>query len=231
MDGVLREARRFSRHILVVDDGSTDGTARLLSRHDGLHVIRHETNRGYGRSLADALAFAQRGRFPWLVTMDCDGQHEAPSIARFLSAAARNRADIISGTRYPNGFDVNGAAPPARRAINRRITAMLNDRLGLSLTDAFCGFKAYRVSSLCHFRITEWGYAMPLQLWVQAARAELTIRELPVPLIYNDPARRFGGVLDEPAVRLRHYVAALEAAMAETTLAAAPCRSDCLPCP
>jgi dolichol-phosphate mannosyltransferase len=207
---VLREARRFSRDILVVDDGSTDRTPHLLREHPTVRVISHPENRGYGKSIADAFAFAQRSQFDWLITMDCDGQHEASHIPRFLAEAARGDADIVSGTRYPHGYDVDASVPPDRREINQYITGVLNRRLGLDLTDAFCGFKAYRVSALRDVRITVPGYAMPMQLWVQAARAGLQIRELPVRLIYNDPTRHFGGILDDPAVRLRHYLDVLE---------------------
>ena len=86
----------------------------------------------------------------------------------------------------------------------------MNRRLGLSLTDAFCGFKAYRVGSLKRLRLTEPGYAMPLELWVQAAAAGLTIVELPVPLVYLDESRSFGGALDDATTRLDHYCEVLD---------------------
>ncbi len=208
---VLREAREYCQHILVVNDGSTDGTARLLHRENNLQIVTHAENRGYGKSLADAFVFAQRQRFRWLITMDCDEQHEAAYIPRFQAAADEtDNADIISGTRYANGHAAGAGAPPDRREINQIITAVLNRRLGLNITDAFCGFKAYRVSALRHIHITVPGYAMPMQFWVQAARAGLQVRELPVRLIYNDPTRHFGGLLDDPLIRLQHYMEVLE---------------------
>ncbi len=85
--------------------------------------------------------------------------------------------------------------------------------MGLSLTDAFCGFKAYRVESLKHLNITEAGYAMPLEVWVQAACAGLRITELPVPLIYLDEKRSFGGVLDNAQTRLEYYHLTLDRAI------------------
>jgi len=213
---VLRETRRYSRDILVVDDGSTDETPRILRTQPGLHVISHIENRGYGKSLADAFAFAIRRGFDWLITMDCDEQHEPSYIPRFLEAAAADDADLISGTRYPSGHDADGAAPADRREINRQITQLLNRRLGLEITDAFCGFKAYRVSALRHLRISVPGYAMPMQMWVQVVRAGLRVRELPVRLIYNDPTRHFGGQLDDPNVRLQHYLRVFETELAAT---------------
>jgi len=220
LDRVVEEAQGFSRNILVVDDGSTDNTPHLLRRHGGIEIITHAENRGYGKSLADAFSFAIRRRHRWLVTMDCDEQHEASFIPRFVRAAERNDADIISGTRYPFGFE-SGIAPEDRRAINARITDMLNERLGLSLTDAFCGFKAYRVETLKSLDITIPGYAMPMQFWVQVARAGLVVKELPVRLIYNDPHRHFGGFLDDPDARLGHYIEVFNTELGRTPVATA----------
>jgi len=207
---VLSECRRYVHDILVIDDGSTDSTAALLADNPTVFRITHPENRGYGKSIADAFSFAARRKYRWLITMDCDEQHEPAHLPKFIATAAQDQADIISGTRYPAGETRDGWAPPDRRAINRAVTGLINARLRLSITDAFCGFKAYRASALRHFRITVPGYAMPIQLWVQAARANLRIEELPVPLIYNDPSRHFGGLLDDPAVRLEHYLAVLE---------------------
>ena len=77
---VLREVRRYSSEILVVNDGSTDGTSRLLAKEPGLKVIAHPANRGYGAALASAFDFAVRHDYDVLVTMDCDGQHEPARI-------------------------------------------------------------------------------------------------------------------------------------------------------
>jgi dolichol-phosphate mannosyltransferase len=207
--GVLGKTRAYLKDILVVDDGSTDQTPQILASEPGLRLIRHSSNLGYGRSLADAFAVAIKAGYEWLITIDCDEQHEPAFIPEFMAAARRNDADLISGSRYLRPFEGNSLPPADRRRINARITRLLNHRLGLGITDAFCGFKAYRVEALKRFSITEPGYAMPLQLWVQAARAGLRVVELPVPLIYGNAKRCFGGGLDDPTARYNYYTEVL----------------------
>ncbi|TVQ63579.1 MAG: glycosyltransferase family 2 protein [Phycisphaerales bacterium] len=201
---VLERVLAHASDVLVLDDGSTDATSALLAQFP-VEVICHSTNRGYGRSLADAFRWAQVDGFDWIITMDCDEQHEPAAIPAFLEAAAAGDADIVSGSRYLRQHDGDDLPPPERRTINMHITDELNRRLGLSLTDAFCGFKAYRVAPLATLHLDEPGYAFPLQFWVQAVANRLRIREIPVRLIYNDLNRTFGGPLNDRDVRLRHY--------------------------
>jgi dolichol-phosphate mannosyltransferase len=207
VEAVLSEVRRFSPEILVVDDGSRDGTAELLQRQD-VHIVTHPKNRGYGAALRSAFDFAIQQGYDTLVTIDCDGQHEPQRIPEFVEAC--DSADIVSGSRYLQRFEGDSQPPADRRGINEQITEELNRRLCLKITDAFCGFKAYHVPALTKLNLTEEGYAMPLELWVQAVHAGLRIKELAVPLIYLDEKRSFGGALDNARTRLDHYHQVIE---------------------
>jgi dolichol-phosphate mannosyltransferase len=208
VDDVLDAVSRHSPEVLVVDDGSADGTGELLAARNDIRLLTHSTNRGYGAALITAFQFAIDNGYDHIVTIDCDGQHEPQRIPQFVEAC--QDVDIVSGSRYLREFPGDSEPPDARRRINQQITAELNRRLGLSLTDAFCGFKAYRVASLKRLHLTDTGYAMPIELWVQAAAAGLEVVELPVPLIYLDEARSFGGALDDASTRLAHYYGVLE---------------------
>jgi glycosyltransferase involved in cell wall biosynthesis len=229
VSAVLDEVLRFTSDVLVVDDGSTDGTSALLATRvadrGDIRLVRHPRNTGYGSALATAFREALAGPWDGLVTIDCDGQHQPRLIPAFVRAATTAGAegrcpDIVSGSRYLERFPGDSEPPAARRRVNAEITAEINARLGLSLTDAFCGFKAYTRRALERLRVTEPGYAMPLEVWVQAAAAGLAIVELPVPLLYLDLARSFGGALDDAATRLAYYRGVLERAEAAVAAAA-----------
>ncbi len=210
---VLDEVLRYSDNVLVVDDGSSDATAELLAARRDIRVVTHEENRGYGAALMTAFEYAQQHQFEKLVTIDCDGQHEPQRIPLFFDACEEG-IDIVSGSRYLQQFPGDSQPPEQRRRINQQVTAELNRRLGLELTDAFCGFKCYGAEALRCLHSTEPGYAMPLEIWVQAAQARLKIIELPVPLIYLDEKRSFGGVLDDAQTRLEYYHLTLDRCIA-----------------
>ncbi len=241
---VLDRVLARGHDILVIDDGSTDRTPEIL---DGMgddarvRVIRHPTNLGYGRSLRDAFDAAETGGYDWVITMDCDEQHEPDAIPDFVRAAEAGNADIVSGSRYLASTPEDDAPPRDRRAVNATITREINDRLGdrlievggTLLTDAFCGFKAHRVEAMSRLDLNEDGYAFPMQFWVQAAAAKLRVVEIPTKLIYNDPNRSFGGELDQSDVRLAYYRRVLHCELlrcAARLPEAALVEADC-PCP
>jgi dolichol-phosphate mannosyltransferase len=211
LEDVLREVQRYASNLLVVDDGSTDRTPELLARFTAVKVVRHPRNLGYGAALRTAFRHTIESGYDGLITLDCDGQHE-PSRIRELSERLVD-ADIVSGSRYLQVFDPSQKPPEQRRRINVEVTSWLNECLGMNLTDAFCGFKAYRTTALELFDITEEGYAMPLQVWVQAVKHGLSIVEVPVPLIYLDESRAFGGAMDDSTYRLNHYRRVLQDAL------------------
>jgi len=207
IESVLDCAGRFSEDIVVIDDGSTDGSAEK-ARRAGAEVVSHRTNHGYGRALRTAFSYAAENDYDVVITMDADKQHPPRFIPLFLYHL--EDYDIVSGSRYVSPQWEDTPTIPQRARINSTVTGIINDVTGYQLTDSFCGYKAYRVQSLEMLDLQEDGYAMPLELWLQAARQGLTVKEIPVSLVYLDPSRSFGHTLDDPDKRLAYYRSVIE---------------------
>src|SRR6185312_4192001 len=98
IEPLITEAHRFLSAVIVVDDGSSDGTAELASRA-GADVVRHERRCGKGAALAAGWARARDRGFAWALSMDGDGQHAPDDIQSFLAAAAKTGTNLIVGNR------------------------------------------------------------------------------------------------------------------------------------
>lgn len=210
---VLREVRKYSpEDLLVVNDGSTDESREIVEEiascaklKGKLIIINHSENEGYGKSLIDGINFAQKNNYRYLLTLDCDEQHEPELIPQFFKEIKKGEFDIISGSRYLSSQKQIDAPPEDRYTINRKITQLINEITGYRLTDSFCGFKVYRVEGLSKLELSEKGYGLPLQLWIQAYKNRLTVKELPVSMIYKDKDRTFGNYLDDAEKRIAYY--------------------------
>lgn len=213
---IVQQVKNFALDVLVIDDGSTMNLHKELTKVENIRMVVHPRNLGYGKAIISAFRYARKNNYDYLITIDGDGQHEPEEIRLFLEKIPFLTYDILSGSRYffPGGSEEE--VPRDRYIINRKITAILNRITGFCLTDSFCGFKAYKVEKLKLLHLTEHGYGMPLQLWIQAWKAGLRIREMPVGLIYKDLTKRFHGILENPDTRLKYYKTIIRKELADT---------------
>jgi dolichol-phosphate mannosyltransferase len=204
--GVVDRVRRaFDGPILAIDDGSTDGSADLLAEL-AVDTRRMPENQGYGRALAEGLAHASDRGHRYAIVIDADGQHPPERIPEFMSALDDD-VDVVSGSRFLPTSGTIGPAPDERRRVNRHVTEVVNGATGWTLTDAFCGFKAYRLEAVRGLHLRERGFAVSLEFWAKAWQGRLRLREIAIDRIYLDPARNFGDpALADPEARLRHYL-------------------------
>lgn len=221
---------------ILVNDGSNDGTEAIFEaweeegffeRHN-ITAISQPQNSGYGGALVAAFDKALEDPEPqYVLTMDCDLQHQPRDIPRFFGAP---HVEILSASRYLNAGSAGIEAPPDRVAINRKISeeliARAKEELGEEwpLSDAFCGMKRYSRSFISAFlefsetldgpsRELLFGYGFPLPLWtfflrlVKREKRSLleSFAEIAIERIYVTDDRSFGEALDQPERRYQYY--------------------------
>ena len=194
---VINQVLKFyNGDLLVVNDGSTDRTNEILEKYfmGEIEIAQHKENLGYGAALITGFNYAIENNYEIVITIDADGQHDPSYIPKFLDEIKKGY-DIVSGTRYHPESPVRTIVLDNPKKINDEIVKFLNEKLGISLTDAFCGFKAYRVNKLSELKLTVTDYAFPLQVWVQAVMKGFRIKEIPVPLIYPNPRKDYDKIL------------------------------------
>jgi glycosyltransferase involved in cell wall biosynthesis len=180
--------------IIVVDDGSTDGTSHLLRRladqYDRLRVITHQRNLGYGAAIANGFAQAA---FPLLFFTDADGQYEPEDIRLLLERI--DTADVAVGYR------LRRADSPLRCALSRGYNLLARGILGVSLRDFNCAFKLMHRDGYWRLGMESTGFGVNAELAWSARHARLTVVEIPV----RHRPRRAG----RSTVRPHHILAAL----------------------
>jgi glycosyltransferase involved in cell wall biosynthesis len=166
--------------VVVVDDGSTDGTAEA-ARAAGAAVVRHPRNRGKGAALQSGFDESLRRGASRVVTLDADGQHEPEAASRLL--AALDHADLVIGSR---GGDRAGM-PWIRKATNDVTTWWVSRLAGTRIEDSQSGYRAVRAPVLRAVRPRSRRFEYESEFLIGAARAGFRIVPVPIPTLYNAP--------------------------------------------
>ncbi|MBI2252583.1 MAG: glycosyltransferase family 2 protein [Armatimonadetes bacterium] len=190
--------------ILILNDGSTDQSLKILKNFSEIKVINHKKRQGYGRCVIDIFKYALKNKYDYLIKLDADFQHEAKFIPKFLKYIPYY--NLVSGSRYHPKSKIINPAPQERQKINQKITKIINQITHFNLSDSFCGFKVYQCGSLKKLTLTETGYGFPMQFWIQAYYNNFKIKELPINLIYIKEREDFKGRLKDPIFRLNYYL-------------------------
>jgi len=177
---VVRRTRAVLPEVLVVDDGSTDGTAGA-ARAAGAEVIAHPSNRGKGAALLTAFAALFGRGCDAVVTLDADGQHLPEEIPKLLEAA-RGGADLVLGTRD----HLFAQMVPARRLANRISSWAISAAAGRPLSDIQTGFRLYTRRLVEAVGLPEARFDAESAVVVRAARRGFVIATVPVRLGFAD---------------------------------------------
>jgi len=167
--------------LLVVDDGSSDGTADEARAH-GADVVVHPENLGKGAALLSGFDWAAENAVEWAFTLDSDGQHLPADMAGFLARADRGDVDVIVGTRMddPQGM------PWLRKVTNMFTSRVVSSLAGTPIPDSQNGYRLFRVSSLAGVRITTARYDFESEILVRVARRGARVDSVPTATVYGD---------------------------------------------
>jgi hypothetical protein len=190
---VVRRARRHAP-VIVVDDGSTDGTAQAAALA-GADVCRHPRRCGKGQALRTGVAAARARGATHVVTLDADGQHDSDDVPALLAAAAPRT--LVVGARLCG----DGALPPGRAEAIVVAGFFVNWASGLRLSDTQSGFRVYPLDVFDEVPARHGGFVFETEVLLAAAGRGWTIREVPVRARPRVAARsRFRPVVDGIAI-------------------------------
>ncbi len=184
--GTLTAASRDGFRILIVDDGSPDGTGliadRLASERGEVEVLHRTTREGLGPAYIAGFSHALSCGAGYLMEMDSDFSHDPADLARLLGAVRDGGTDVALGSRYvPGGAIEDWSA--SRRVISRGGSLYARAILGLPVNDLTGGFKAFRAEVLEAIdlpSIRSRGYAFQIELTYRAIQRGFKVVELPI---------------------------------------------------
>ena len=182
-------ASKTADHVIVVNDGSTDSTAEVLSIPPvNVTILTHPQNRGYGGALKTLFEYFMANIISSddiLVTLDGDGQHDPREATRIVAPILGGEADIVIGSRF---LSSEGYIPGARKFAIEWLNDILKKKVGLTVSDSQSGYRAYSVRAaetiLTKMKMTNMGAS--LEILEIAREYGFTIEEVPILCTYED---------------------------------------------
>jgi len=177
------------RHVVCVDDGSTDGSADIAAEA-GATVVRHPINLGQGAALQTGIEYAlSHPGCEYIVTFDADGQHRVEDAVDMLALAREKDLAIVFGSRFLDDRTDPGIV---KRVILKTVVWVSNLTTGIRLTDAHNGLRVIRRDAAQRVHLAQDRMAHATEIVLQLARTKLPWDEYPVELLYTDYSKSKG---------------------------------------
>jgi glycosyltransferase involved in cell wall biosynthesis len=184
---VVLKTQHHVTHVIVVDDGSSDNTARI-AEDAGALVIQHEHNRGKAEAINTGLRRARDMDAGAVVLLDADGQHDPNQIPALLAPIAQGQAELVVGSRF---LGTRSRIPRWRILGQHALTLATNVASGVTLTDSQSGFRALSRSALqkLNFR-PSGGFSIESEMQFLIQKHRLTVQEIAVSMTYAEGPKR-----------------------------------------
>lgn len=183
--------KKFGLDVLVIDDGSRDGTAEL-ARNVGAIIISHSRNMGKGVSLRDGFKKVVNENYDFIITMDGDGQHSPDDIENFIRTFSEQNSDIIVGNRMDDSKNM----PFIRWITNRAMSMIISSICKTYIPDTQCGFRLIKTSVLRDMVLSTSNYEIESELLIQASKKNYRIKSIPIVTIYEGQVSQINPLVD-----------------------------------
>ena len=202
LGAVLEDLARTRHSIVVVDDGSRDGTADV-ARSRGCYVLRHTFNRGQGAALQTGITFALREGAAVIVTFDADGQHQTSDLPALIEPILSGRCEFALGNRFLNG---QSNVPAIRKVILQwgRVFTLLTS--GVRVGDCHNGYRAFSRKGASLLQLKQDRMAHASEIYDQIKGSHLAYEEVPVTIRYSAETLAKGQKLSNSVSVLFQYL-------------------------
>lgn len=183
---VVSKAKKYVNEVIVVNDGSRDGTAEA-AKAAGALVIHHGIRMGYGDAIKSCFEAAKANKADILVTLDGDGQHNPDELPQVLAPLLSGEADLVIGSRFlqlPQATQQTNMPGYRKFGINV-ITFLYNFGSRIKVSDSQSGFRAYSKKILDTISLTEKGMGISVEVILKARERGFSIKEVPISCTYH----------------------------------------------
>lgn len=177
--------KKHWKHIIVVNDGSTDATATILKRFRSVHVLHLPTNQGKGSAMLAGAMYAWKKNAKGIIFMDGDNQHNPIHIKEFIRLL-KQKAHIVIGVRL-----LKTNIPIHRKIGNRLMAFIMQYMFSLSIPDIMCGYRALSKKGFQQLRWSSKGYGVETEMLTIIGKKNIPFRTRVVDTIYHDKYKGF----------------------------------------
>ncbi len=212
IENIIRVVMGFENpdfHVLIIDDGSPDGTANIVKRlqkefEGRLHIVERSGKQGLGTAYIAGFKWMLERDYQFAFEMDADFSHNPNDLAKLYNACKNEGADVAVGSRYVSGVNVVNW-PMGRVLMSFFASKYVRTVTGLKVNDATAGFKCYRrevLETIEFDKIKFIGYAFQIEMKFTAWKCGFTIKEVPIVFVNRElgTSKMSGGIFSEAVI-------------------------------